>query len=277
MIAVCCIYHLMNKDNFIHYHFPWLSAATLRYTEALLLSKIQLVPPVLDLGCGDGAFAFFSFERQLEFGLDMGLNNSPYLLKSYRNAMEASITDIPLDDSSVGTAISNCVMEHVNNLEQGLMEIYRVLRPGGEFALTVPSGHSKNVSFIAQIPFSQSVVQKRWLNWYNARLNIINYMTPSQWREMLTLHGFNIVETKGYVEGTTMFWHTLFASSVLFGMQLVPLVRGQKSGQQKNGIRSRGMFSLMVGRLWFWALERGYTAPVSEAEGGYIFIRCKKR
>lgn len=267
----------MAKDHFILYHFPWLSAATLRYAEATLLRGIHLVPPVLDLGCGDGAFAGFAFDRQLDIGLDLTITRSPYLSTSYRAVVQASITDIPLEDSSVGTAISNSVMEHVGNLDQGLREICRVLKPGGEFALTVPSACSKEMSFAARLPLPIRD-QRRWVDWYNSRLHIVYFMTPPHWEEILAGSGFDIVESRTYVQRPTMFWHTLFASGVLLGMQLLPQVRDRNIRQQNTRTGNHNTIGLGIGRLWFWMLGKGYTAPVADpSQGGYSYIRCRKR
>ena len=247
-----------------------------------MLEEIHLVPPVLDVGCGDGAFASFTFDHQLEIGLDLAIGSSPYLSRSYRTLIQASITDIPLKDSSVRTAISNCVMEHVDSLEQGLREVCRVLQSGGEFALTAPSARSKEISFVARLPLFRYQAQ-RWLEWYNSRLHIVNFLTPSQWQEMLEKNGFDIVESKAYVQKPTMFWHTFFASLVLMGMQFL---RGLHQGLKGQTTRigkveahpKHNTLALLIGKMWFRLLAKGYTAPVADpSEGGYFFIRCRKR
>ncbi|MFQ5786377.1 MAG: class I SAM-dependent methyltransferase [Thermodesulfobacteriota bacterium] len=264
-----------SRDSFILYHFPWLTAAVLRYTESSFFKCVHLIPPVLDIGCGDGAFASFTFDHQLEIGLDSATSSSSNLSKSYRNTINASITKIPLKDSSVGTIISNSVMEHVKDLEQGLREVHRVLQSDGEFILTVPSAFSKDMSFAAKFPLIQHKAQK-WLKWYNFRLHILNFLTPSQWQEMLAKNGFEIIRSKAYVQVTTMFWHTLFASLVLVGIKLFRRST-KRQRRQTGGVKKHNILALWFGRIWFMIFEKGYTAPLVDlSEGGYFFIRCKK-
>ena len=148
----------MDKDSFISYHFPWLSAATLRYTEALLLKEVNLFPPLLDLGCGDGSFCWFAFKRKFDYGLDIKLApNSPYYAKTYNNVLESRMQTIPLSDKSVNTVVSNCVVEHVDGITVALNEINRVLLKEGVFVLTVPNKKSKTMSFMYSFFFDKAL------------------------------------------------------------------------------------------------------------------------
>ena len=61
----------------------------------------------------------------------------------YRSVMFASATVLPYADASFNTVISNCVIEHIPDNDAVLAEIFRVLRPGGVFATTLPSELSR--------------------------------------------------------------------------------------------------------------------------------------
>ena len=98
----------------------------------------------LDLGCGDGLLTGLLISicgpRQL-VGLDP--DDAELKLaeatKLYRELMRTEGDSIPLSDGSVDWVLSNSVLEHIENVRPVLSEVSRVLRPGGEFILTVPS------------------------------------------------------------------------------------------------------------------------------------------
>ena len=119
--------------------------AILRAVECEFMSKVPLTPPVLDIGCGDGHFASIAYTAlPIDVGIDVMKRDLPEAAARpgvYREVMFASATDLPFDDASFGTVVSNCVIEHIPDNAAVLREISRVLRPGGTFATTLPSEH----------------------------------------------------------------------------------------------------------------------------------------
>ncbi len=96
--------------------------------------------PVLDFGCGDGCF------MQAALGnADIGVDNDPEALDAarqrgvYRHLVQSSADHIDLPDGSVGTIISNSVLEHLTDLDGQLREFSRLLKPGGRLLFTVPT------------------------------------------------------------------------------------------------------------------------------------------
>lgn len=55
--------------------------------------------------------------------------------------VKMDIEDIPLDDNSIDVVFCNHVLEHVNNDQKAMSEIFRVLKPGGWAILQVPVFH----------------------------------------------------------------------------------------------------------------------------------------
>jgi SAM-dependent methyltransferase len=93
---------------------------------------------VLDYGCGYGKIVEKLREKDVEaFGCDIFYGgsddlkavNTEFLKTSIIRKMETTI--IPFDDNSFNYVINNQVMEHVEDLDSVLSEIYRVLKPGG--------------------------------------------------------------------------------------------------------------------------------------------------
>jgi SAM-dependent methyltransferase len=102
---------------------------------------------VLDLGSGGGIDVLLSARRVGPTGKVYGLDMTPEMLDlARRNQAEAgvdnvefllgTIEDIPLPDASVDVIISNCVINLSADKAKVIAEAYRVLRPGGRFAVS---------------------------------------------------------------------------------------------------------------------------------------------
>jgi len=111
------------------------------------LATLEAGQVVLDLGSGGGIDVFLSARRVGPTGKVYGLDMTPEMLElARRNQAEAgvenaefllgTIEDIPLPDQSVDVIISNCVINLSADKDRVLAEAFRVLRPGGLFAVS---------------------------------------------------------------------------------------------------------------------------------------------
>jgi SAM-dependent methyltransferase len=122
-------------------------AASFGCGNPVALAKLAPGQIVLDLGSGGGIDVLLSAKRVGPTGKAYGLDMTPEMLALARkNQLESGILNaeflegtleaIPLPDASIDVVISNCVVNLSEDKDLVLREAYRVLKPGGLFAVS---------------------------------------------------------------------------------------------------------------------------------------------
>jgi len=156
------------------------------------LAELRTGEKVLDLGSGGGIDVLLSARRVGSTGFAYGLDMTDAMLEvAERNRVEAGVTNvaflkgiieaIPLPDKSVDVVISNCVINLSADKAQVLREAYRVLNPGGRFAVS-------DIVIQGSLP---AIIQQDMEAWAGC---IAGALGEDIYRSLLTQAGFTNIE-----------------------------------------------------------------------------------
>src|SRR6266481_1580363 len=156
------------------------------------LAELKEGETVLDLGSGGGIDVLLSARRVGPSGKAYGLDMTDEMLalarESQRRAaaqnvefLKGEIERIPLSDNSVDVIISNCVINLSADKDQVLREAFRVLKPGGRFAVS-------DVVVRGEVP---DEIRKSLLLWVGC---IAGALSDSDYTAKLTQAGFQSIE-----------------------------------------------------------------------------------
>jgi SAM-dependent methyltransferase len=174
--------------------------ALLRSVEATFYQNLDLPAPTLDVGCGDGHFASLTFDRKIEAGLDPWTAplREAGLRHCYQLLVQADGSQTPFPDAHFNSALSNSVLEHIEQIDAVLLETARVLSRGAPFYICVP-----NERYLSELSISR-VLGDRYTDWFRRISRVKHADGPSVWQERLEKAGFRLEKWWHYFSPSAM-------------------------------------------------------------------------
>ena len=177
-----------------------------RSAEALLLQEVDFARPMLDVGCGDGHFASVVFPRGVDVGIDPEVRDAAVAARrsAYRLVAGASSYSLPFPDASFASVLSNCVLEHIADLDRALEEISRVLRPRGLFVCTVIGEHFPEFLTSPRVwsRWGLGRARKAYVGWFNRKAVHHHFDSPERWSERFERTGLRVRRWRYYLSET---------------------------------------------------------------------------
>lgn len=179
------------------------SHAIWRAIEAETLGKYNLKKPIIDIGCGFGEFAGVFFSSQIEVGVDINPDDIQLAAESgkFKKTIIADARNLPFRENNFNTAISISTLEHIKNNDIVFKEVFKILKPGGKFYLTVPTNKMNDGLLIVRL--LRFLGQKKISNYYIRRINDIfrhvSLFSEEKWLKKVKGAGFEVMKTQGTV------------------------------------------------------------------------------
>lgn len=156
---------------------------------------LSLSGKVLDFGSGDGSFLFTIkkfYPRLFHAAKITGIDVNKVSLEEsraygiYDKLVGYDGSKLPFSARSFDTVFSNCVFEHLPELELNVSEMFRVLKPGGKLFTTVMAA-----------PWDDYVLLPKSF-WRKKQVHL-NLLTVEEWQRLFKKIGFTVKKTVGYI------------------------------------------------------------------------------
>ena len=178
------------------------SLAFERSWEGRLFAQRSFARPILDVGCGEGLFASLIFPEAIDTGIDPNDRElaRARALGKYRELLHCAGDKIPKPDGYYQTIFSNSVLEHIPDLEPVLVEITRLLAPGGALYVTVPTDRFDQYSIVHQMlhGLGMRAWAERYRGFFNRFWHHHHFHQPAGWRRLFEAHGLAVEECRTY-------------------------------------------------------------------------------
>jgi glycosyltransferase involved in cell wall biosynthesis/SAM-dependent methyltransferase len=234
----------------------------------LLRRSAPFAAPLLDLGCGDGSFASMLFPQGTAIAVDSDHAQccEAGKRKAHQHVINSDAAALPFPREYFQTVVSNCVIEHIKDVEGVLREVYRVLRPDGKFFFGVPSHRFGEMLFFAALARRMGFagLGNAYARWFNRRSIHIHLDSPEVWINRLARHGFRVNRWEYYVSAAG-----LRAFDLAHYLSLPHLLSRKLTGKWVS-------FPLSPAIPFLHRWLKPYANAVPEGEGPYIFFSAQK-
>jgi len=220
--------------------YPHIPSMTIwRSCEYAAYKRYRLPEPILDVGCGDGQYFRLVWpEIKNVVGVDIDVSALGAAAESgvYSAVHNVPAVSMPFDPNSFASAFANCSLEHMDNIEVVLKNVWKVLQPGGKFLLSVTTEKFLEWTTLPQLMnlLKLPLIEEHLLEKYKTYHHLVSAFTPKDWANKLGEAGFEILEHIPIVPEilgrfnmfSDMLWHVPDARGGEFGSVLELYLRG---------------------------------------------------
>jgi len=178
-------------------HIPALSAW--RAWELAAYRHFALPEPVLDVGCGDGAYFRLLWPHLRDVtGVEMNPGVAELARQSgvYKTIHVTAAHQLPEPPDQFAAVFANCSLEHMDHLPAVLQSVGRRLRPGGVLLGSVVTDKFPAWTTLPGLltklgqPAAAELLQTNWVAYHH----LVNALPVQQWVDRLTEAGFEVLE-----------------------------------------------------------------------------------
>ncbi len=170
------------------------SIAFCRVPELEYAASLDVSRRVLDHSCGDGVFSSLAWpQKQLTAGCDIDAQAIERAKKSniYQRVDVCDVSKhLPYEDASFDLVFNNSALEHVADVDAVLIEVARILAPGGSFVFNV-----LNHRYFTWWPLGEDAKQL-----YRDRQPFYHALSFEEWSDHLGRAGLVVASVKGYFD-----------------------------------------------------------------------------
>jgi len=182
-----------------------------RYKKVLKIFSKYRFERILDVGCGDGNFSVLLKEASKakevygieisEKGVECAIRNG---VKAFR--LNIDTDDFPFDENWFDAVFAGEVIEHLFDPDHFLDEVYRTLKPEGNFVLSTPNLaaiHNRIALLFGYQPFPLGISARTNIgriyepDFGRQSLDHVRVFTLRSLKELLKIHKFEILHSKG--------------------------------------------------------------------------------
>jgi SAM-dependent methyltransferase len=173
-----------------------------RSLECEILAAQPFKRPILDIGCGDGIFATILSPDRIDTGIDYDPAEiaRAKIHDRYHELIACGAHAIPKPDGSYRKIFSNSVLEHIPDLLPVLVEQHRLLAPGGNFYVTIPTDRWERASLLARSLHALGLheLAKSYARFYNSFWRHYHAYGEAQWTALFEQAGFKVTQYRCY-------------------------------------------------------------------------------
>lgn len=159
---------------------------------------------IMDLGCGSGKMVqellelgYKAFGCGTRFITQNNVDTASMMDKGIIRSIDLNNYHLPFDDNTFDFIFSHSVFEHVQNYEETVAEVARVLKPNG-FCIHFFASRNKLIESHVYVPFA-SIIQSYWYLYFWVLLGVRNEWVCHSVKERSLLYYNYLKEETNYL------------------------------------------------------------------------------